>query len=141
MKKIITPIIYSTFLFAITGISVGVEILSRATGIIGEYIGVIDLPSTILFTGSILIFGIPLFWLANHLLQLLEKIPNPTIYDHIRQSLLYYLMIIYTSTIWIAYGFSGNEEDGYFLLWLGISLVAIVINWIFLFRRRKPNVT
>ena len=117
------------------------HILPEEMGILGEYEGVIDTPIFITFLSGIIIFGIPLFWLANALMQSIEKLQNPRIYDHLRQSVFHFLIIIYSSSIWISRGFSGNEEDGYLLLWLGISLIAIVINYIFLFRKRKAIVT
>jgi hypothetical protein len=139
MKKLITPIIHVVFLVPLTGITVGVEMFERKTGILGEYEGVIDTPTIITFCSGIIIFGIPLFWLANVLMQSIEKLHSPKIYDYLRQSIFLFLIIIYSASTWITRGFSGNEEDGYLLLWLGISLVAIAINYIFLFRRRKAN--
>jgi hypothetical protein len=115
--------------------------LARETDILGEYEGVIDTPLIITFLSGIIIFGIPLFWLANALMQSIEKLHSPSIYDYLRQSIFLFIIIAYCTSTWIAHGFSGNEEDGYLLLWLGISLVAIVINYIFLFRRRKANGT
>ena len=141
MRKLITPIIHIALLIPLTGIAVGVETLVRADGILGEYKGVIDLPLIIMFLSSIIIFGIPLFWIANLLMQGLENLPGPSTYDHLRQSLFFYLIVIYGLTTWIAQGFSGNEEDGYLLLWISISLIGIMINYIFLFMRRKTNLT
>ena len=137
MRKLITPIIYTVFLLPVTGIAVGMEALMRALGIIGEYQGVIDLPLFLLFLNSIIIFGFPLFWLANLLIQKLEKLHSPIVVDHFRQSLLYYLMVIYSLATWMARGFNNREEDGYLLLWIGISLIGIVVNYLFLFKRRK----
>lgn len=141
MKKLFTPIIHVVFLLPLTGITVGVEMLARETGILGEYKGVIDTPLFITFFMGIIIFGIPLFWLANALIQSIEKSHSRSIYDYLRQSIFFFIIIIFSTTTWISRGFSGNEEDGYLLLWLGISLIAIVINYIFLFRRRKANGT
>jgi len=141
MKKLITPIINVAFLVPLTGITVGVEMLAREMGILGEYEGVINTSIFITFLSGIIIFGIPLFWLANALMQSIEKLQSPRIYDHLRQSIFHFLIIIYSSSIWISRGFRGNEEDGYLLLWLGISLIAIAINYIFLFRKRKAIVT
>jgi len=138
-KKLITPIIYVIFLLPLTGISVGVEMLARETGILGEYTGVIDTPIVLTFSSSVIIFGIPLFWLANAIMQSIEKLHNPGVYDFIRQSIFFFMIIIYTILTWIFRGFSGNEEDGYLLLWLGISLIASLINYIFLFQKRKAN--
>jgi len=138
-KKLITPIIYVIFLLPLTGISVGVEMLARETGILGEYTGLIDTPTVLTFSSSVIIFGLPLFWLANAIMQSIEKLHNPSIYDFIRQSIFFFMIIIYAILTWIFCGFSGNEEDGYLLLWLGISLIASLINYIFLFQKRKAN--
>jgi len=136
MRKIFTPFIYIIFLLPLTGISVGVEMLARESGILGEYTGVIDMPTVLTFSSSVIIFGLPLFWLANALMQSIEKLHNPSIYDFIRQSIFFFMIIFYITLTWIFRDFNGNEEDGYLLLWLGISLVAIVVNYIFLFRNR-----
>jgi hypothetical protein len=138
-KKLITPIIYVIFLLPLTGISVGVEMLARETGILGEYTGLIDTPTVLTFSSSVIIFGFPLFWLANAIMLSIEKLHNPSIYDFIRQSIFFFMIIIYAILTWIFCGFSGNEEDGYLLLWLGISLIASLINYIFLFQKRKAN--
>jgi len=139
MKKLITPIIHAVFLIPLTGITVGIETLAREMGILGEYEGVIDTSLFVTFFSGIIIFGIPLFWLANVIMQSIEKLQSPSIYDYLRQSIFLFIIIIYSTSTWISHGFSRNEEDGYLLLWLGISLVAIVINYIFLFRIRKVN--
>lgn len=139
--RLITPIFYIAFLFLLTGIAIGIEALVRSAGILGEYKDVIDLPLFIVFLISIIIFGIPLLWLANSLILRLEKIKNPTILDHFRQSLFYYLMLIYTLISWIAGGLRNTEEDGYLLLWMGISVIGIAVNYQYLLRRRKTNDT
>ncbi len=120
-----------------TGIAVGIEALAQTVGILGEYKGVIDLPLFIVFLSSIILFGVPLFWLSNLLIRRLEKLNNPIVLDHIRQSIFFYLILIYSSAKWISRGFSNSEEDGYLLMWMGISFVGIVINYIFLLSRRK----
>ena len=141
LMKLITPIIYVAFLILMTGIAVGIEAIARTVGILGEYKGIIDLPIFIVFFCSIIVFGIPLFWLANLLNQRLEKLNNPSTLDHFRQSLFFYLIVIYSLISWIAQGAGNNEEDGYLLMWIGISIVAIVMNYLFLFKRRKLIVT
>ena len=137
--KLITPIIYVAFLIPMTGIAVGIEAVARTIGILGEYKGLIDLPIFIVFFYSIIAVGIPLFWLTNLLIQKLEKLINPSTLDHLRQSLFFYLIVIYSLVSWIARGAGNNEEDGYLLMWIGISIVAIVMNYLFLFRRRKAS--
>ena len=139
MKKIFTPLIHIIFLFPLTAISVGAEMLARDMDILGEYAGVIDMPTFLTFATSVIIIGVPLFWFANILMQRIEKIYKPNIFDFLRQSIFYFILIIYCLISWIKYGFRGNEGDGYLLLWLGISIVAILINYLFLFRNRSAN--
>ena len=135
MKRIITPFIHLTFLIPLTGITVaGLMLIERTYGFQLDLTGLIE--------GSliIIIFGIPLFMLANRLMQGPEKLLSPSILDHLRQSLFFYLIIIYSLSTWIFEGFSDSESNGYLLLWSGGSLVAIVVNCIFLFRKHKTNV-
>ena len=73
--------------------------------------------------------------------QVFEKLKNPSIYDHVRQSIFFYFIILYVLVTWIFYGFTGSEDDVYFLTGLAISIVAIVINYKFLFRIRQAKVT
>lgn len=141
MRKLITPILYAAFLIPLTGIAVGIEAILRTVGILGEYKGVIDLSLTITFISSIVIIGVPLFWIANMLIQRLEHLQSPKLLDHFRQSLFYYLIAIFSVATWITRGFKNNEDDGYLLLWMGISLVGILINYLFMLMRRKSNVT
>ena len=142
MKKIIIPIIHLVFLIPLLTIAMGfVELIARTFGLLPDYIRVFEVPFVFLMIGIIVISGIPLFWLANRLMQGLEKLHSPTIYDHFRQSIFFYFIIVYSLSAWIFSGFSGNVDDLYFLTLSGFSLISIMINYIFLFRRRKANVT
>ena len=133
--KLVTPILHLFFLIPMTGITVGIEMFVRKIGILGEYQGVIDLPIIITFFCGIIVFGIPIFWLVNILMQRIEKLRSPKVTDYIRQSVLLFMAIFYIIITWFVRGFSGGEEDGYLLLWLGISIIAVMINFIFLFHR------
>lgn len=130
MKKVITPLFYSVFLFLLTGLSVGVEMLVRSTGLIGEYQNVVDTPLVATYLASLLALGIPLFWLANHLMQLIEKPKSRRAIDHLRQSIFYYAVVIATLATWATRGYNGGESDGYLLLWLGISFLAVITNYL-----------
>lgn len=123
-----------------TGIAVGIEALVRAVGIIGEYRGAVDLPLFIVFLSAFIVCGVPLFWLVNLLIRKLEKLHNPVLSDHFRQSLFFYIIVLSSFVSWIAQGFGNTEEDGYLFMWIGISIVAIAVNYQFLFRRRKAKV-
>ena len=138
MKKIITPIIHLAFLFPLTIIAMGsIEFIARTFDLLPDYILVFRMPYIFLIIGIILISSTLLFWLANGLMQLLEKLKTPTIYDYIRQSIFYYFIIFYILLNWISSGFAGNEDDVYFLTGLCISIVSIVINIIF---KRKTTI-
>ena len=138
MKKLITPVIHAFFLPPMTGLTVGIELIARNIGLLGEFEGVIDTPTAILFFFAIIICGIPVFWLANVLMQYVEKGQKPGKNDFIRQSVLYFLIMFYCLSVWASDGFQLYEEDGYLLLWSGISMLAIVINYFFV---RKRNTT
>jgi hypothetical protein len=122
-----------------TAIAVGVEMMSRSLGILGEWKEVIDLPGFILLLITIIVVGIPVFWLANLFMRWIEKLSNPSIYDHFRQSLFFYLILIYCFISWMAGGFGITEEDAYLLLWAGISSIGILVNYRFLFRERRES--
>ncbi len=142
MKKFITPIIHAASLIPLLIIAMGsIEFMARTFGLLPDYILVFEGPYIFLTIGIIVISGIPLFWLANGVLQGLEKLQSPTIYDHFRQSIFFYFIIVYSLSTWSFSGFSGSVDDVYFLTLSGFSLVSIMINYIFLFRRRKANAT
>ena len=140
MKKLITPIIYGLFLFPNLAVAMGsIEYIANKFNLLPNYIDVFRIPYLFLIIGIILLFGIPCFWLANHLLRRIEKYNNPTFTDHFRQALFYYFIIICVFTAWIFIGYSANEDDVYFLTGLTISAVAIIINFIFLLRERSKG--
>lgn len=133
MRKLVTPIFHALFLLPLTGISVASEMTARRIGLLPEWEGVIDTP--LLFFGAVLILvvGIPFFRLANKFLQRFEKLTTPSIYDHIRLSLFFYIIVILCASIWVWNGYHSSEEDGYFLVWTGYSLIAIFSNYYYLF--------
>ena len=138
MYKLITPVLYFLVLFILTALSVWLEAVMRSIGILGEYYGVIDLPTFIFFLISIVLFGIPLFWLANLLIRKIENQSGSIINIHIRQSLLYYLLFLYCAGAWIAGGLGNTEEDGYLLIWMGISIIGILVNYKFQILKIAP---
>ena len=141
MKKFITPVIHALFLIPLLTIAMGsIELMSRSFGLLPDYIRVFELPYIFLTISIIVISGIPLFWLANRLMQGLEKLRNPTIYDHFRQSIFFYFIIVYSLSTWIFSGFSGSVDDLYFLTLSSFSLISIVVNYLFLFRKLMTNV-
>lgn len=136
MRKLVTPILQALLLLPLTGISVAFEMVGRRFGVLPEWRGIIDTP--LLFFGGVLILvvGIPFFRLTNRLLQRFEKLTAPSIYDHIRQSLFFYLIVILCVSIWVWQGYHSSEEDGYFLVWSGYSVIAILSNYYYLFHHK-----
>ncbi len=132
--KWFTPFIYVALLFPMTAIAVGAETIARKIGVLGEYHGVIDFPGFIFFSCIILLTGIPIYWIASMLLLRIEKLTNPGLKDHLRQSAFFYIILISNFTIWTYQGFNNNEERAYLLMWMAISFVGIITNYIYLNR-------
>ena len=121
-RKIFSIIIYSLVLFLLTATSIASEAIFRQVGLLGEYKNVIDLPTFIAFVVSLLVIGFPLFLFANKILNKFDGI-NPY------RSLLYVLVLLSCFSIWALNGFNNQEEDGYHLLWMGISIIAILVHY------------
>lgn len=136
MIKSLTPLFYFIFVIPMTGVAIAMEAWMRSVGILGDYMGVVDLPLLLVFLGSILLIGVPVFGLTNVLIAKMEKPRETTVIDHLRQSLLFYMLVTYCAASWGARGFSNTETDGYLLLWTGIALIAIAVNYVWLLRRR-----
>ena len=132
MKKIQISLLNFSAILPLTGISVGIEMLARKAGFIGEYEGIIDLHLVILFFFSILLFGIPMFFLINSWLRNKVLCGNGWFIEHITTSCLLYLIIILIMFKWISKGFINNEENGYLLLWMAISFTGILVNIVYL---------
>lgn len=140
MKKLVTPIIYFLSLFPLTAITIWIEMIMRSQGWLGEYQGVIDLPTFIMFMISLIIVGAPFFLLVNLLIRRIESLDEYGISDHFRQSLIFYIAGIISLITWMINGFGNSEGDGYLLLWTGISLLGILVNFIFIKNKMKaPN--
>lgn len=130
MRKSLTPIIYFLFLFpAMIGTIAVMNFLEQNYGLHTVY-RVGDIDATIIL-GTL---GVGLFFGANVLIGKIEKLHSGRPLDHIRQSSLFYVLFIYTLAILI---FRYHEMNGallyamFALLW-SISLLAIVVNAIFL---------
>lgn len=128
MRNILTPILYGVLLLPMTALAVAAEMLARSTGWLPPYTGYIDAPLVVVMLSSILLVGVPLFWCVSQVLLKIEGRRKLVTSHHIRQCICYYLISLYCIITWMSSGFSGNEEDGYLLLWLGISLIAITMN-------------
>ena len=139
MLKWITPILYFSFLFLLTAVAVAIEAMVRSIGIIGEYKGYIDLPTLLVFLATILVLGVPLFWLANFAISKLEKKDISRMPDHFRQSALFYLTLMGCAISWVVNGFGNRESDGYLMLWIGISITGVLTNYMYLRRKLERN--
>lgn len=136
MKKMLAPLIHAAFLIPLIAIAMAsIELIARVFRLLPDYIRVFEWPYIFLIIGVMFISGIPLFWLANHLMQAIERLQSPSLFDHLRQTIVFYLIIGLISFAWISSGFSGGEDDVYFLTFLGYSLLSIAVNLIFLFGR------
>lgn len=136
-KKIISPILYAAFL---------VPVLIGTIFIVASLESTIGLSSIILVGApeaflSIVVIGSLIFWLANKLMTGLEKPLKPNSLDHFRQSGLYYLASLYALTSLVRHGYYGGLGEAYMLIALVISVWAIIINAVFLYKRRKANIS
>ena len=137
MKKLIAPLIHALFLLPILAITMWtIELTAKKFGLIPDYIQVFKIPYLFIIVGIMVILATPWFWLANRLMRSIEKLISPTFFDHLRLSIFYYFVICGVLLAWIIIGYSGNEDDVYFITFLGISIIAILSNYAFLFRER-----
>lgn len=130
MKKLIAPVIYIGFLIPILAITMSaIEVTARKYDFIPDYIIAFQYPYILIIIFVVLTFGIPIYWLANRLIQIVDKIKSPSFQNHFRQSLFYYILITLILMSWMFRGFEGGEDDVYFLSFLIISLLAITSNY------------
>ena len=116
-----------------------IEFMAQRFDLLPDYIQVYKIPYIFLIGGIILISGILVYNLANRLMKGLEKLKKPTFLDHARQSIFYYLLLLAIFINWIFVGYSGGENDVYFVCFLMISIVAIGMNYHCLFKFRKSQ--
>lgn len=133
-KKIVSPILYVVFLFPLfMGIIAIISTIENTIGFLFDMTGFVELPILII------VLGTALFWLANKLMTELEKPLKPSNLDHLRQSSLYYIVALYALVSLIRSGYHGGLREGSILMILVISIWAIIINIVFLYKRRKTN--
>lgn len=136
LKKIISPIIYVSFLVPLfIGIILIVATIENTIGFLFDMNGFIELPILILTLGTLL------FWIANKLMAGLEKLLKPESLDHFRQSILYYLATLYGVISLLRSGYYGGLGEAYMLMVIAISLWAIIVNAIYIYKRRKANIS
>jgi len=126
LKKSLAALIYALMIFPITALTIITEMLAREAGILGAYQNVIDLHTFLIFAFSAILFGIPIFYWINQLLNKFEWASrNESAFPRI--TFLAVLSFICMIT-WGINGFHNSEADGYLMIWMGISLIGIVIN-------------
>lgn len=123
-----SPIIYLTFIAPLLYILPIVPALFETNNF-----------STLLI--SIILVGAPLFWLANMGMARIEKLLKPKVLDHFRQSGVFYFIALYVLVHYLRYGYYGTLNDAYFLPILTISIVAIITNGLFLYKRYRANIS
>ena len=139
MKRLLAPVLQTLAVIPMTAAAIAAEMAARNVGLLPEWNDVIDLPSTLLMTAVVIAVGIPLYWLVNKLIKRIERPERARMRDHLRHACAYYVILIAGLWSWAANGFGNGENDAYFLLWSGISLLAIFTNGFFLFGRRSAR--
>lgn len=140
MKKILSPIGY---FFALIPIGIIIAMALGSVGFVLEYFHFYLLYQELIL-GAILILplGIVLFWLTNAAIVKHEDLLHPDMFDHLRQSIIYYLIFIYGlyGFIWPSSrgGKLGTLDDVMAALALG-SLLPIIINALFLYKLHRKN--
>ena len=134
-NKIISPILFVVFLVPLFfGSVLMVTTVEYTIGFLFDMSGAIELLIIILTLGT------GLFWFANTLMVEREKLSKPRSLDHFRQSSLYYLPV-FNAIIYVSqHGIQGGLLEGYILVLAVISVWAITINVIFLYRRYKASI-
>jgi len=121
IRKILSPIIYAASIYL-----VGIIMIM----IVGVHSG---LPGTREWL-LVVLASTPIFLVFNVAMVKLEKLASPTIYDHLRQSVFWYLAY---GALLIAYA---TDKASRPLPGLVLSLLPIMINALYLCRRRKANI-
>ena len=147
LKKILSPIVYVAF-FALTLINIfGLNYLIAET-ITGSSFGWQMITLFIL----ILTIGTFFYWFGSYIMVKLEKLHKPKIADHFRQSIIYYLIVFYLLIIHLPFRmphvqdavgvrYTPFEYYLYLILLVLISIWAIFVNGIFLYKRNKENIS
>ncbi|PIX62058.1 hypothetical protein CO057_00180 [Candidatus Uhrbacteria bacterium CG_4_9_14_0_2_um_filter_41_50] len=132
IKKILTPIVYATFIIPL--FVVMIMILSEIENTVGFLLnmrGFIEFPLIIILLGGVL------FWLANKLIFAFEHLTKTTILDHLRQSSIYYLITFFSVASVLKTGLNGGIAEGLTFSFAIMSIWAIIINATFLYKSRK----
>lgn len=137
MIKIISPFLYLALAIPVAALSLMTLILLDGHGIRSFLPGAGEIEGLI----GIILFGGLFFWFGSRVLCWLEKIVQPSFYDHIRQSIGYYLLILFVLVYVVITpnSLSGGLDFGYILAFIPTSLWAIVVNYFFILQLRKKT--
>ena len=147
LKKILSPIAYVAFL-ALT-----LLVILGFTYVVTETIARLTL-LWLIVTMSVILFivGSFFYWFGNYVMAKLENLHKPKIADHFRQSSICYLIACYLLIVYIPFQMPvvhGEYPEGvytplnyyiYSILFLSVSIWAIFVNGVFLYKRRKANI-
>ena len=135
-KKIISPVIYIAFFIPIfIGTIFMLAIVEKTIGFSFGYYGHAEMPVFILILSILL-------WPANHIMIKFEKLQKPEMLGHFRQAVLYYVLMIFAVIFFLRfnYGTGFGLGDAYMLTILMISVLAAIINALFLFRQHVRKI-
>ena len=145
MRKIIAPIIYLLFIVPVFILTLNVwNIYEQVFGLRSFFGRQGDLEGVIIF----LVVAIGTFYLGNFLIKKIDHVKQPSINDHFRQSALFYVLFIWQTIqqlFWLRqHPISECKSDCHIYallaLFVLIPLLGIIINGLYLYRRRKINV-
>jgi TRAP-type C4-dicarboxylate transport system permease large subunit len=121
IRKVFSPIIYAACIFFVFI----VEII-----IYGVHSGIRTVYENIMIS----IVSSPIFVSANYGMVKIERMTKPTMYDHFRQTSLFYLLV---GVALFNLLFKNTDTMSGMPIWL----LPIIINAIFLYFMRSPNVS
>ena len=135
--KLSAPLFYSTLFIIIVPLAITVS------GILSKVLEALFGESEIII-GVSLIFFLPvvvyLSWLANKIIQRIEKIKRPTIKDHFRQCLLMYFIFAifgFTSIKCLITECVNDDNSGFRLIILFYLIIGIGVNAAFVIKLKK----
>ncbi len=138
LKKILSPIVYAAFLafgFFLDTIVLAIIQMELEVALVG----------TILLLIVFIIVSTLLFWLGNGLIFRLEKLHKPKIADHFRQSIVSYIAIIIVLIgilqVQSQTGSSPSQLIKAGIIAIAVSVWAIFVNGVFLYKRRETNIS
>ncbi len=131
MKKIISPIIYFTFIVpTFLGFIVVITFLENTVGFLFDLMGLIEIPLYVITLGSLF------FCTACVVLTRFEKLLKPTVWDHLRQSVGFYVLTFAIGLKLVPLGYTSSLKDALLIVTFVIAVWAIIINAVYTLYRR-----